>query len=81
MNYGKHYGGFKYRNKHDKTSTTNNPVSNIIFSAVVATVIKDISSEKSKIKMLINKIIHPTQIENKSKIIEVDYETVSEKEK
>ncbi len=79
MTDGKHYGGFKYRNKRNQSYRGRTSVIGTVITALVGTAIKDLTSEDSKIKKLFNKVIHPKQIEekqNKKKIIDAEYSVV-----
>lgn len=67
----KHYGGYKYRNRRNKSHLGRNSLLGTVITAIAGTVIKDLTSEKSNIKKLFNKVIHPKQIENKQEQREV----------
>jgi len=76
MIYGKHYGGYKYGNRRDKSHFGRNSFLGNVITAIAGTVIKDLTSENSRIKKLVNKVIHPRQIsgkQNEKKIIDVEY--------
>lgn len=79
MTDGKHYGGFKYRNKRNQSHRGRNSILGMIVTAIAGTVVKDLTNEDSKIKILFNKVIHPKQIENESdkkKIIDADFSLI-----
>lgn len=81
MNERKHYGGFKYRNRRDKSHRGRNSILGTIVTAIAGTVVKDLTSENSKIKKLFNKVIHPKQIEEKKedkKIINAEYSVLGD---
>jgi len=80
MTEGKHYGGFKYRNKQNQSYRKRNSFIGAMITTIVGTVVKDLTSENSKIKKLISKVIHPKQIEEKryeKKIIDAEYKVIS----
>lgn len=77
---GKHYGGFKYRNRRDRSHRGRNSFISTVITAIAGTLVKDLTSEDSKIKKLFNKVIHPKQIEekqNEKKIIDAEFSVVS----
>lgn len=79
----KHYGGFKYRNRRNKSHLGRNSLLGTVITAIAGTLIKDLTSENSKIKMLFNKVVHPKQIENKQEqrdVLDAEY-TVEDNEK
>ena len=79
MTDGKHYGGFKYRNRRIKSHRGRNSFLGTALTALIGTAIKDLTSEDSKIKKLFNKVIHPKQIEdkqNEKKIINAEYSVI-----
>ncbi len=81
MTDGKHYGGYKYRNRRDKSHRGRNSIWGTIITAIAGTVIKDLTSENSKIKKIVRKIIPPKQIENKlnkEKLINAEYKVVND---
>ena len=85
---GKHYGGYKYRNKRNKSHLGRNSFWGTVITAIAGTVVKDLTNENSKIKKLFNKVVHPKQIEDKQsekKVIDAEYSVVDnekiEKEK
>lgn len=67
----KHYGGFKYRNRRNKSHLGRNSLLGTVITAIAGTVVKDLISENSKIKNLFNKVIRPKQIEDKQEQKEV----------
>lgn len=71
MTDGKHYGGFKYRNKRDQGHSGRNSLIGTVLTLVAGTVVKDLTSNDSRIKKLFNKIIQPKQIEEKQREKEV----------
>ncbi len=86
MNDGKHQDGFKYRNARNKSQRGRNSVIGTIFTAIMGTVIKDLTSENSKIKKLFTKFSNnrlvkgkkedkQTQIDKKE-IIDIEYKNV-----
>ena len=80
MTDGKHYGGYQYRNRRDKSHRGRNSIWGTIITAIAGTVIKDITSENSKIKKIVRKIIPPKQIEdkqNKKKLINAEYKVIN----
>ena len=81
MTEGKHYGGFKYRNKRNQSHRGRNSFIGTVITAIAGTVVKDLTSEDSKIKKLFNKVIHPKQIEekqNEKKVIDAEFSVVNE---
>ena len=81
MTDGKHYGGFKYRNKRIQGHRGRNSFIGTVITAIAGTVVKDLTSENSKIKKLFNKVIHPKQIEEKQrekKVIDAEFSVVNE---
>jgi len=79
MSNEKHLGGFKYRNRRYRSTHTRNSVIGTIITAIASTVIKDLTSDKSKIKKMIHKITPTKQIENNSeekKIIDANYSII-----
>ena len=83
MTEGRHYGGFKYRNKRNQSHRGRNSFWGTVITAIAGTVIKDLTNENSKIKKLFNKVIHPKQIEdkqNEKKIINAEYSVIDNKE-
>jgi len=79
MTDGRHYGGFKYRNKRNQSHRGRNSFIGTMITAIAGTVVKDLTSEESKIKKLFDKVIHPKQIENESdkkKIIDADFSLI-----
>ncbi len=82
MTDGRHYGGFKYRNKRSQSHRGRNSFIGTMITAIVGTVVKDLTSEDSKIKKMFNKVIHPKQIEdkqNEKKIINAEYSILDNK--
>ncbi len=65
MTEGRHYGGFKYRNKRNQSHRGRNSILGTVITTIAGTVVKDLTSENSKIKKLFNKVVHPKQIEDK----------------
>ncbi len=81
MTDGKHSGGYQYRNRRDKSHRGRNSIWGTIITAIAGTVIKDLTSENSKIKKIIRNIIPPKQIEdnqNKKKLINAEYKVVND---
>jgi len=79
---GKHRNGYQYRNKRNNSSSSKNSIIGTILSAISGIVIKDLSSQNSRIKSLVSKIIKPKEIEKKpNKIIEADYEILESQNK
>ncbi len=79
MTDGKHYGGYKYRNRRNKPHRGRNSILGTVITAIAGTVIKDLTTENSKIKKLFNKVVHPKQIEDKPdkrKVINAEYSVV-----
>jgi hypothetical protein len=79
MKEGRHYGGFKYRNKRNQSHRGRNSFIGTVITAIAGTVVKDLTSENSKIKKMFDKVIHPKQIENKSdkkKVIDAEYSII-----
>ena len=79
---GRHYGGFKFRNKRNQTHRRRNSILGTAITAIAGTVVKDLTGGNSKIMKLFNKVIHSKQIEDKSnkrKIIEAEYSVIDEK--
>ncbi len=80
MTVGRHYGGFKYRNKRDQSHRRRTSVIGTVITAIAGIVVNDLSSENSKIKKLFDKVIQPKQIEEKEKgkkIINVEYSIIN----
>lgn len=80
MTDGKHYGGYQYRNRRDKSHRGRNSIWGTIITAIAGTVIKDLTNENSKIKKIVRKIIPPKQIEdkqNKKKLISAEYQVIN----
>ncbi len=80
MTDGKHYGGYQYRNRRDKSHRGRNSIWGTIITAIAGTVIKDLTNENSKIKKIVRKIIPPKQIEdkqNKKKLINAEYQVIN----
>ncbi|MDP8200583.1 MAG: hypothetical protein P9M11_00410 [Candidatus Tenebribacter burtonii] len=76
MTEGRHYGGFKYRNKRSQSHRGRNSFIGTVITAIAGTAIKDLTSEDSKIKKLFYKVIHPKRIEVKEeqrKILDAEY--------
>ncbi len=81
MTDGKHYGGFKYRNRRIKSHRGRNSFIGTVVTAIAGTIVKDLTSEDSKIKKLFNKVVHPKQIEEKQsekKVINAEFSVVDE---
>jgi len=81
---GKHYGGFKYRNKRIQSHRGRNSFIGTVITAIAGTVVKDLTGEDSKIKKLFNKVIHPKQIEdkqNEKKVIYAEFSVVDNENK
>jgi len=81
---GKHYGGFKYRNKRIQSHRGRNSFIGTVITAIAGTVVKDLTDEDSKIKKLFNKVIHPKQIEdkqNEKKVIYAEFSVVDNENK
>ena len=81
MTEGRHYGGFKYRNKRNQSHRGRNSFIGTVITAIAGTVVKDLTSDDSKIKKLFNKVIHPKQIEekqNEKKVIDAEYSVVDD---
>ena len=79
MTDGKHYGGFKYKNKRNQSHRGRNSILGTVITAIAGTVIKDLTSEDSKVKKLFSKIIHPKQIRDKNrenKIIDAEFSII-----
>lgn len=77
----KHYGGFKYRNRRDRSHRGRNSFIGTVITAIAGTVLKDLTNENSKIKKLFDKIIHPKQIEDKQrekKTIDAEFSVVDD---
>lgn len=82
MDDGRHFGGFKYRNRRNMNSSRSSLIWSPIFTALAGVIVKDLNSEKSKIKLLTGKLFHPKQIEkNQHKIIDAEYKIIKEEEK
>jgi hypothetical protein len=82
MKEDRHYGGYRYRNKRNKSTHLRNSFWGTVISAIAGTVVKDLTSDNSKLKKLINKAIHPRQIEdehNEKKIIDGEYIIITDK--
>lgn len=79
MTEGRHYGGFKYRNKRNQNHRGRNSFIGTVITTITGTVVKDLTSENSKIKKLFDKVIHPKQIEdkqNKKRVINAEYSVI-----
>jgi hypothetical protein len=80
---GKNYGGYKYRNRRDKSHSGRNSLLGTVFTFITGAVIKDLTSEDSNLKKLFNKVIHPKLVEDKTdkkKVIEADFSVIDNKE-
>jgi len=76
MTDGNHYGGFKYRNRRNTSNRGRNSILGTVITAIAGTVVKDLTSDNSKIKKLFNKVIHPKRIGIKNenrKVIDAEY--------
>ena len=76
MNEEKHYGGYKYRNRRNINKFRRNSLLGTLITAIAGTVINDLTSNNSKIKILINKLFPNPQIENKKenrKVLDAEY--------
>jgi len=76
MTEGRHYGGFKYRNKRSQSHRGRNSFIGTVITAIAGTAIKDLTSEDSKIKKMFYKVIYPKRIEVKEeqrKILDAEY--------
>ena len=83
MTEGRHYGGFKYRNKRNQSHRGRNSFIGTVITAIAGTAIKDLTSEDSKIQKLFYKVIHPKQIEDKQrekKTIDAEFSVVNEED-
>ena len=79
MRNGKHLGGFKYRNRRNLGSLGRRSVWGAVVTTIAGTLIKDFTSENSKIIHFFKKIVKPQQIEdNQKKVIDADYSVVSD---
>lgn len=78
MNNGRHIGGFKYRNRRNRVNSDKNPIWGTLITAISGTIINDLTDPNSRIKKLVNRIIHPKQIENKpgQKVIEAEFQVL-----
>lgn len=80
MTDGKHYGGYQYRNRRDKSHRGRNSIWGTIITAIAGTVIKDLTSENSKIKKIVRNIIPSRQIEDKQskkELINAEYKIIN----
>jgi len=78
MTDGRHFGGYKYRNKR-KTHFGRNSILGTVITAIAGSVIGDLTSEESKIKKLFSKVVGSKQIENKDNrktIISTEYSVI-----
>jgi len=78
MTDGRHFGGYKYRNKR-KTHFGRNSILGTVITAIAGSVISDLTSEESKIKKLFSKVVGSKQIENKENrktIISTEYSVI-----
>ncbi|MEA1971684.1 MAG: hypothetical protein U9N34_00060 [Candidatus Cloacimonadota bacterium] len=84
MNEGKHYGGYKYRNRRDKkTGSNRGSIVSSLLSVVSGLLVKDLSSNDSKIKKIVSKFFKPKitdKTEKKNKIIKPEYEVLENSE-
>lgn len=81
MKNGKHLGGFKYRNRRTINNLGKNSILGAIVTTIAGSIVKDLTSDNSKIAGFFNKILHPSQIENKTKnkkVIDADYSVINE---
>ena len=81
MTDGKHYGGYKYRNQRNKSHLGRNSFWGTIITAVTGTIIKDLTSDNSKIQKIIRGIIPSKQIEDKQNeklIINAEYKVIND---
>ena len=82
MTDGRHYDGYKYRNKRNQSHRGRNSILGTVITAIAGTVVKDLTSENSKIKKLFDKVIHPKQIEdkqNEKKVIDAELSVINNK--
>ena len=82
MKDGKHLGGFKYRNRRNINNLGKNSFLGAVVTAIAGSVVKDLTSNNSKIVYFFKKILHPAQIENKQErkeVIEADYSVLNDK--
>ena len=76
MKNGIHQNGFKYRNRRNNTSLGRNSIIGVIATAITGSIVKDLTSDSSKIISFFRKTLHITQVENKQverKVIDADY--------
>ncbi|KQC08918.1 MAG: hypothetical protein APR54_04065 [Candidatus Cloacimonas sp. SDB] len=81
MNPGNHFGGYKYRNKRNKSNHFKNSFWSTVITAITGTVIKDLTSNNSKIKQIVNKLYSSKKIEdkqNKKTVINAEYKVVED---
>ena len=81
MTEGRHYGGYKYRNKRDQGHRGRNSLISTAITLIAGAVAKDITSDNSRIMKLYNKIMQPQQIEEKQKekkIIDAEFSVVND---
>ena len=81
MTEGRHIGGYKYRNRRNRTFIGKNHFWEMIITALAGTVIKDLSSSNSKLKKVVNKVIQSKQLESKQKqIINAKYSIIENRD-
>jgi hypothetical protein len=77
----RHYGGYKYRNKRNKSTHLRNSFWGTVISAIAGTVVKDLTSDNSKIKKLITNTVLSKKITaraNSKRIIEAEYKIIND---
>lgn len=74
--------GYRYRNRRNRSFSGRNSLITTIISGIVGVVIKDISSENSKIKGLLQHFFKPKQLESEStkQVIETEYSVIEEED-
>ena len=74
--------GFRYRNRRNRSFSSRNSLITTIISGIAGIVIKDITSENSRIKGLLRHVFKPRQLEKESEkqMIEAEYSVIEDKE-
>jgi len=81
MNSGNHFGGYKYRNKRNRSNNLRNSFWGTIITAITGTVIRDLTSNNSKIKQIVNRLYSSKKIEGKETkktVINAEYKVVED---
>lgn len=78
----KHRGGYKYRNRRQMNISKRNTFWTSLITTALGLIIKDITSEQSKLKFITRKLISSKQQKNNQQTpIETEYEIINDEEK